>query len=496
VSDAPYRPAGSLDLATALAPYAGPWDERRAAHLLRRAGFGGSPAEIARFARLAPHAAVDALLAFPTASVPPPDFAATEADGAMLGPPRIQRRDAVPAAAEATDVSPLVAARKARMRTFRREAAVLQRWWLERMVATPAPLQEKMTLFWHGHFTTAVVQKGISPQMMLAQNELFRSYALGNVRELTWNVTRDPAMLLYLDNARNLAGRPNENYARELMELFTLGIGNYAERDVREGARALTGWRVRRQTGEAYFAATGHDDGFKTFLGRTGALDARAVVETIFAQPACASFFARKLVRAFVYDDPEPALVARVAAVLRKNDFALKPTLSTILRSNVFHSARAYRALVKSPAEFVVGAQRMLGVAKVDVQTMRALAAMGQTLLYPPNVKGWDGGTAWINSRTMLARENFASALTAAPQLVDDRSWIVAELPPSAQAATTRLIDGILQGDASPAATARIAALLGGASQGVSGALSSENFEERMRGAAYLAMATPAYQLN
>lgn len=480
MSDSPYRPAGSLDLSSALSPYAGSWDERAAAHLLRRAGFGGSPEEIARYARLSPRAAVDALIAFPSATVAPPSF--SQADSVVAEP------DA--------GASPLVAMRRARMRINRRNAGVLQRWWLERMIATPAPLQEKMTLFWHGHFTTAVIPKGVTPELMLAQNELFRRSALGNIRELTWSVTRDPAMLLYLDNARNVAGHANENYARELMELFTLGIGHYTERDVREGARALTGWRVRRQFGDATFAPRLHDDGSKTFLGRTGNLDARAVVETIFTQSACAPFFARKLLRTFVYDDPEPELVASLGALLKKNDYELRPTLSVLLRSNVFHSPRAYRALVKSPVEFVVGAQRMLGVAQVGMPTMRALRAMGQTLLYPPNVKGWDGGVAWINSQTMLARENFASALTAAPQLADDRSWIVAELPSSAQAATKRLVDGILQGDISPAARARLEALLGGASQSESAALGPENFEERMRAAAYFAMATPAYQLS
>lgn len=458
---APYRPTGTLVLASALAPYRGPWNERLAAHLQRRAGFEGSPAGLARLTALSPAAAVDSFVRFPAT------------DGLPVAP---------------TDLSdePGPARRQARI--------ALQTWWLERMIATPAPLQEKMTLFWHGHFPSALGTKGISPALALAQNELFRSRALGNVRELTLAVSRDPAMLRYLDNFRSERAHPNENYARELMELFTLGIGNYTENDVRESARAFTGWTIERGTGEFVEDPRRHDDGRKTFLGRSGPFDGSDIVEIIFEQPAAARWFSQKLLRFFVYDDPEPELVEAFAVILRANDFELQPSLALLLRSNVFYSERAYRALVKSPVEFVVGAQRLFGIPGVAPQTLGALARMGQDVFAPPSVKGWDGGAAWLNSQSVLARENFADALVASQQMRAD--WLLAAGQGGSARAASALARAIVQGDASPASLARLQAYLDGEGVSANGMLSAENLDERMRGAAYLTMAMPAFQLN
>ncbi|GAC1404201.1 MAG: hypothetical protein NVSMB64_07080 [Candidatus Velthaea sp.] len=208
-----FRPAGALEPETALAPFTGSWDRRLAAHLLRRAAFGGRPEDITRSAAMKPHDAVDALLNFTGPASPPPPLAGTQ------------------------------------LQTRRQEQIALRTWWLNRMLVTPAPLQEKMTLFLHGHFTSAP-GKGVEATDLAAQNALFRRYADGNFRALTLAVSQDPAMLRYLDNTTSEKSHPNENYARELMELFTLGIGNYTENDVRESARAFTGWqapRLRRQ---------------------------------------------------------------------------------------------------------------------------------------------------------------------------------------------------------------------------------------------------------
>ena len=196
-------------------------------------------------------------------------------------------------------------------RIRRANLIAMQTWWLERMIATTAPLQEKMTLFWHGHFTSEILNKGVSPPDILAQNQLFRRYALGNVRDLTQAVARDPAMLKYLDNARSARAHPNENFARELMELFTLGIGNYTEADIRESARAFTGWTLRR--GQFTEDARMHDNGTKTFLGHTGNFDGGDIVDIIFGQPAAPRWFARKLLNFYVYNDPEPQLVDATA---------------------------------------------------------------------------------------------------------------------------------------------------------------------------------------
>ncbi|MBV9645861.1 MAG: DUF1800 domain-containing protein [Candidatus Eremiobacteraeota bacterium] len=503
------RPAGRLDIARALQPYHGPWDLRLAAHLLRRAGFGGSPADVERFSRLSPSAAVDALVGFDPeeglADVPPGiDTSQYERlllalNRNALSPqqvvqmlPQATQQMAMSSAAASSDVT-IAAARAALSRRYLLPAmASAQRWWLGRMLLTQAPLQEKMTLFWHGHFTSEVLAKGTMPREIVAQNQLFRRYALGNVRELTRLVAQDPAMLKYLDNARSQKAHPNENFARELMELFTMGIGNYGEQDVRESARAFTGWTLRRN---AFFEnpAT-HDDGVKTFLGRRGNFDGNDIVEIIFQQPATARWFAGKLLSAFLYNDPEPELVTATANLLRKNGYELRPVMAVLLRSNVFYSNRAYRALVKSPVEFVVGAFQLYGISDVPLAALAQLARMGQTLFRPPSVKGWDGGMAWLNSQSLLTRENFASALLTSP-LMPPNSWISDGMPADAKSAAARLVWMILHGDTSTASLGRLVSYLEGDETTANGAFSGENFAERIRGAAYLTMAMPAYQL-
>src|SRR5579871_5655491 len=223
-------------------------------------------------------------------------------------------------------------------------------------------------------------------------------------------------MLYYLDNARNDRDHPNENFARELMELYTLGIGNYTEQDVRESARAFTGWRVRRATGQFFEVPRLHDDGSKTFLGRTGNFDGGDIIDIIFDQPAASRWFSRKLLDNFVYNDPEPELVEATAALLRKYKFQSAPVMSTLLRSNVFYSNRTYRALVKSPIEFVVGSYKLYGIKDMSMLTLGVLNRLGQVPFRPPSVKGWDGGTAWLNSQALLTRENFATALVHLPE--------------------------------------------------------------------------------
>jgi uncharacterized protein (DUF1800 family) len=465
-----HRPAGSLDAASALRPYTGPWNERLAAHLARRAGFGGTPE----------------FIHFPsTAGMPQPDnvfdpVAALRDSFATMRPGGMNDDQ-----------------KRARNQGLRKEerASVLsmQAWWLDRMLNSPAPLQEKMALYFHGHFTTAAIQKGVSPPMVLAQNELFRQNALGNLRELTRAVSKDPAMLIYLDNALNVATHPNENYARELMELFTLGVDHYTENDVRESARAWSGWTVYRRTGKAAFLADRHDGGSKTFLGKTGNWTGDDVVNIIFDQPQCAAFFATGLLNFFVYNDPEPELVASVAALIRKNDYDLAPVLSTLLHSNVFFSERSYRALVKSPAEFVIGAHKALGLRTVDDSAQRGLATMGQILFYPPNVAGWPGGQNWVTSQMVIARQNFIAGLVTS-QVMAQSSWL-SSVPTQAQAAAKALIASILQGDASPLASTQLAGYLNGSGESALGMITGENRDERVRGAAYLTMAMPAFQL-
>ncbi|MEO7038982.1 MAG: DUF1800 domain-containing protein [Candidatus Elarobacter sp.] len=490
-----YRPAGTLDGSTALRPYAGPWSRRLAAHLLRRAGFGGSPSDVERLDALPVNGAVDSLIRFA-------DTGSPAAQPPLEEPPQrpagIFRGLAAGAAPDDATVQARRAFQMANNQSRRRNLIAMQQWWLGRMIASPAPLQEKMTLFLHGHFTSSP-EKGTTAQELLAQNQLFRQHALGNLHELTQRVSQDPAMLRYLDNNVNAKAHPNENYARELMELFTLGIGNYTEQDVRESARAFTGWTFRRTPdglGRFYDNRAQHDDGTKTFLGRSGNFSGNDIVDIIFAQPAAARLFATKLLSFFVYMDPEPQLVDQVAALLTKNNFELAPVMSTVLRSNVFFSDRAYRALVKSPVEFVVGTHQLFGIADVAPIELATLRSMGQVLFYPPNVKGWDGGAAWLSSQTILTRENFANGVAQNPMTMSNAGWIAPSMRSmDPHGVATALTQTMLQGDVSPAATAQLVAYLGGSGQAALAQLSPENVEQRVRNAAYLTMAMPAYQL-
>ena len=474
------RPSGTLDASDALRPYRGPWNERLAAHLLRRAGFGGTPDEISRYARMQPHDAVESLIHFPdTTRLPEPDNIYDPFGGmnALM--------------------APMAGDRKAFMQQAREQSRAslmsMQTWWLNRMLTTPAPLQEKMTLFFHGHFTTAAIQKGIWPSYVWNQNQLYRSSALGNLRDLTLAVSKDPAMLIYLDNASSNKNHPNENYARELMELFTLGHGNYSEEDIRQSARAFTGWSVNRRSGAFFDNARAHDDGSKTFLGQTGNFSGDDIVRIIYQQPACARFWASSLLSYIVYNDPEPELIDQVAAVIRKNDYNLAPVMSVLLQSNVFFSPRAYRAIVKSPVEFVVGIHKSLALSSVEPTALRALNQMGQILFYPPNVAGWPGGETWLTSQTMIARQNYVVALTNS-QMMNQSSWMQA-LPMDAKSAARSMIATILQDDAPTFGYEQLIAYLDGNATSALRSLSVENVQERMRGGAYLTMAMPAYQL-
>jgi Protein of unknown function (DUF1800) len=452
------RPPGRLDRATALQPRAGTLGERAAAHLLRRAGFGGRPDEVRRFAAMSAGAAVASLLQLtPPRSIDPP-------------PELVNVGGAAP----------------------RSVLLALQLWWLDRMLATPSPLQEKMTLFFHGHFTSRATPR--FPWIPYNQNALFRRYALGNLRELTRDLSKDAAMLIYLNGAQNVAAHPNENYARELMELFTLGVDNYTERDVRESARAWTGWRVDRRQDTVTFDPTLHDDGTKSFLGRTGNFKGDDVLDIIFAQPQCAKFFAAALLNWFVYNDPEPVLVDGVAALLREHAFELAPVVAAILRSNVFYSARAYRALVKSPVEFVIGTYKALGLPAVDRSALAALQQMGQRLFFPPSVAGWPGGQNWLTSGTMIARQNFLTRLVNS-QTLESSSWL-RSLPLAPDSAARLIGRSVLQDDMAPASFFELGGYLGGKGSAALASLSVENYDQRVSGAVYLAMATPAYQLN
>ncbi len=414
--------AGPAAWADDLTPIATPdWSYDFAAHLLERAGFGGPPEEIARLAAMTPEQAVatlvdyqsvpnDHLVPFDPSGVwdpglrnfPPSRVAATrraERTGEALGvrvKPEGERR-----------LQPVVDRFFYWLRATNLETRRLANWWADCMVATSRPLEEKMALFWHGHFATGE-EKVRDYRKMEQQLALLHRQATGNFRELLIAVARDPAMLVFLDAAENVKGAPNENFAREVMELFTMGVGNYSEPDIREAARAFTGW-IDDDLAFRVDPAK-HDDGAKTFLGRTGNFDGLDILHIILEQKVTAEYIAGKLYRHFVREDISPAMQVRLGAVLRDNDYEIAPLLRTVFLSRDFYSAPSFGTRIKGPVELVVSTYRKLGARRLAGIPDLFLVSreLGQILLNPPTVAGWAQGRAWITPGLLLARGNFA----------------------------------------------------------------------------------------
>lgn len=411
----PNEPNGSLD------PIIGPaFGPEQARHLLWRAGFGGPPSQARLLASWGPEKAVDALLNFDQVKgYPGPS--AEDFDSTIMKPPSPQERQVMAQARRAQDedaVAKFRLERQKREREDRRQIAEMQRWWLRRMIETPRPMEEKLTLFWHGHFATGY-RTIENSWHMFQQNQLFRKHAAGDFGELLFSIIRDPAMIAYLDNNDSRKGRPNENLARELMELFSLGEGHYSEKDIKEGARALTGYTF--EYNDFVFIAERHDADQKTILGRTGNLDGDDFVKAILARRECAEFITFKLYRFFVGDLPErtsPAwpivtgVIRQLAATLVASRYQLKPMLRRLLLSEHFYDRAIMHGRIKSPAELVVGTIRSLGAPARDLGILNdAMDLMGQSLFYPPSVKGWDGERSWINTSTLFVRQNICNFL-------------------------------------------------------------------------------------
>jgi uncharacterized protein (DUF1800 family) len=379
------------------------WNEATAAHLLNRAGFGGTPAEIEATRQKGLTAAVHDLVDFPPG--------ATNTTAPTWAHPRNIREIRLAARADNNDV----AQRQAKMRELRmmegEEVLDLRRWWLEQMMNSSAPLLEKMTLFWHGHFATSI-QKVRDGYWMWLQNDTLRRNALGRFSVLVKKISRDPAMMIYLDLQQSRKEHPNENFARELMELFTVGIGNYGEQDVRESARAFTGYRVDMTTQQFHFAPGQQDRTIKNFLGRSGPFNGDDIIDILVTKPACAQFIGKKIWRFFVEDDPTPATIERVAAMIRAHNFEIRPILREIFTAEEFYADRAMRSQIKSPVQFIIQTCRLLEAPlPAPLAAQNAMRQMGQILFAPPNVKGWDGGKSWITTSTLLFRYNFANYL-------------------------------------------------------------------------------------
>jgi uncharacterized protein (DUF1800 family) len=378
------------------------WNYAAAAHLLNRAGFGGPPAEIERLVELGPEQAVAYLVDFEKIpdNTPDPEWAKPDPD-------KVARLQAMRQAGEEERKR----LQREEQRTQRERITELRGWWLKRMANGPRPLQEKMTLFWHGHFATSV-EKVRDAYLIWRQNELFRRLATGNWEQLLIEAGKDPAMLIWLDQAQSRKQLPNENFAREVMELFALGEGHYTEKDITEAARALTGWTLDQSRQKFTYRPMAHDEGVKTVFGKSSDFDGEDVLRLIVAQPQAAHFITAKLWHYFSGEMPSADLNAALAALFRKHGNNFKPVLRAMFLSEEFYAPSLIRNQVKSPVQWLVGTVRMLESELPPAVACWALTRnLGQDLFAPPNVKGWDGGLTWITTNNLLTRYNQAAAL-------------------------------------------------------------------------------------
>jgi len=396
----------------------------RISHLLRRFTFGASPEELERARSDGYARTVDRLLETPAAE--PPILAGADT---------------------ASQESPL-------------NPGALQQWWIDWMLASPTPFAERMTLFWHGHFTSDFRKVGNQFPFLYWQNLTWRRIATADLKTMLYQVTIDPAMLRYLDLASSTARNPNENYARELMELFTMGPEAFTEEDVRAGATILAGWRepqtqamidanlkraemrgqTLRNTPKADTVKTGIFEpqrGYRgaplTFLGETKPWSTDALLDKILQQDATAPFIVRRLLTHFVSPTPSDAYVARLASSYRRTRYDTKALLREILMSPEFTAADTYRALIKSPTELMVHSAKALGERTLTRLIAGQGQGMGQMLFDPPSVGGWPENESWISSNTMLARANFVTSAVQA----------VKKLPSAGNAHNTQ-IDGVM----------------------------------------------------
>jgi len=381
----------------------GAWTAREAEHLLNRAGFGARPAEIAYAVRRGREAFVQELL----------DGYPEDVESFFFDPP-------TPPKEQYTDGMSEERKREIRVqfkRDDRDELGHFASWWIGQMLDGPYPLRERMTLFWHGYFTSSYREVKLGGAM-IRQNELFRAHALGSFRELLDEVIRDPAMVLYLDNDKNRKGNPNENLARELMELFTLGEGHYTEEDVKEAARALTGFTARYDSGVT-FRPGRHDNGRKVVLGVSGRLDGDDLLDILLDQEQCPRWLAGRLLRYFEGREPSAQRLDAYASLLREADYEVRPFLEHLFSDPEFYSDEIVGRRIASPLDYLIGSSRRLGVQPPPRLVWLAAGQLGERLFDPPNVKGWEGGPAWITTSSMLQRGNLAGMLLGVVRLED-----------------------------------------------------------------------------
>jgi hypothetical protein len=445
-------------------------------HLLRRAGFGATPDELTMYRSLGFNGAVDRLINYQQVS-----------------------NDDMENRLKALNMD-------------LNKALDQQRWWLLRMAWTQRPLLEKMTLFWHGVLTSSFHKVGGKRNYMriIIQNQFLRNHAFDTFDNILLGITSDPAMLFFLDLTKSRKNAPNENYARELMELFTLGLGHYTQQDVYMGAAALTGWHVRGLNSQYY--PQDHNDLVKTYLGHTGNLDYKDVINILANHPATPWFISRKLFTFFAYENPSIDDLKPLVDTYVQSGHNMGEVMRTLLLSPQFSSAKAYRSRIKSPVEFTVGAYRAMNINGDGTGLPAITTLMGQTLFDPPNVAGWPGdkvSALWLNSGTWMTRLNYVDLLLArgtvaragATPLVDLQSIINAHQLNSPEHFVDHfssfLVDGELASDRRTQLLEYFTAQ-GGSSRGTPITLGNGTSYPlgRVRGPLYLMMASPEYQLN
>jgi len=394
------------------------WNKSSAKHLLERAGFGASPAEVAIYVKLKPRDAVKKLLSVKEASKSDIEFVHSGIFEEGIDPFPSSRPATTELAkknGEALGIKVNESPRPMQavvnqffywLRASRLETDRVAYWWAEKMLNSSSPVQDKMTLFWHGHF--AVNEDKVRDyRKMLKQLSLFYRLGLGNFRELMIGVAQDPAMLTFLDAGVNVKGSPNENFAREIMELFTMGPGNYNETDIREGARAFTGWNFKSL--EFQINNNDHDSGKKTFLGKTGNFDGIDIIDIILEQNATAEFLATKIYRFFVNENVSESLQRELGNFFRSMNYEIKPFIEMILLSKDFYANENRASRIKSPVEFVVSTYKKLGLTQIPGSPDFNLVtgSLGQRLMHPPTVAGWSYGKSWITPSLLIERGNF-----------------------------------------------------------------------------------------
>lgn len=428
------------------------WNRRMAAHLYRRAGFGGTTEELDR----------------------------AVAEGLEATVERLVHPESVP-----NDQL------ESRLESLRLDLRTLQgiiRWWLTRMIFTARPLEERVTLLLHDHFATSIA-KVQNPEWMLQQNGLLRRFALGDFAELTIEVARDPAMLVWLDNYLSRKQNPNENFGRELLELFLLGHGNYGEDDVMASTRAFTGWTISRQTRQFAFIDAFHDHGLKEFLGQIGDWNGDDIVRMACATEAHERFIARKVFEWFAYTGPEEDVVDRLATVYRTSGNSLRELVNAVLRDAEMYSARALWTKVKSPVEFVVSAARHLELRNDPTRlAIQYLAVLGQIPFFPPDVDGWPEGLTWINSGALLNRMNYANGAAGMAQ--------AAVFTPGPGTSASELVDALLARLGEIEAHEHTRMLLGDYAAPDGTLPSGFNLQVKGRGLAHLILSLPESQMN